>query len=157
MPEPYLLDFDDLPPLDQPGVKLEGTIYPWATLGPIETAKLAKFHEQIRDLATGDSPTVEEASEVVRLMRLQLQTILPTMPETVMEGLTDARVETALRFFDLYRMNDMANEAEQRLEPAARMTASADQVDELNKRIRRIGDRSFPGSNGSTVATPATG
>ena len=153
-----LLDFDDFQPQEQPGIKLDGVVYPWAHLGPVQTAKLAQFQEQIRELTTGEGDvTVEQAEEMVRLQRLQLQTVVPTMPHNVMETLEDARVETALSFFDVWRMNGMADEAEKRLEPAARMSASADQVEAMNQRMRRIGGRSSRDSNGSMVEIPVAG
>ena len=155
-----LLDFDDFQPQEQPGIKLDGVVYPWAHLGPVENAKLAQYHGQIRDLMLGeddDVTTVENAEEVVRINRLQLRTVVPTMPQEVMNELEDARVETALSFFDVWRMNDMANEAEKRLEPATRMSVSADQVQELNQKLRRIGGRSSRDSNGSTAETRVAG
>ena len=153
MTNEHLLDLNALRSQQGAGLQLEDGFYPWVILGPIETAQYMDLQEKIQDIGERNTRrlSIEDASELVAVMRDQLTLILPSASAEVLNAIPDSEVDTILRFFENARLEDQGDLLEEAVEKAEkqatslermkksgeRMDSSATAIDDLNKRMRR--------------------
>ena len=152
MNEDMMLDLNKLRTEDRPGLQLDGKVYPWSMVGPVEAAVFTKHQQEIASMGDENDGALDEeaAKHVVDLQRRILKVILPTLPDDVATDITDDEVGTIIRFFDVWRTNRAVDDLERQLEPAQRARDAAD-------RIASIGDRLSQRSRGSTAANQRPG
>ena len=152
MNEDMMLDLNKLRTEDRPGLQLDGQVYPWAMVGPVEAAVFTRHQQEIASMGDENDGALDEeaAKRVVDLQRRILKLVLPTLPDDVATNITDDEVSTIIRFFDVWRTNKAVDDLERQLEPAQRARDAAD-------RIASIGDRLSQRSRGSTAASQRPG
>ena len=152
MNEDMMLDLNKLRTEDRPGLQLDGKVYPWSMVGPIEAAVYGKHQQELAAIGTENDNVIDEkaAKRIVNLQRKILRLVLPTLPDDVATNITDDEVSTIIRFFDVWRTNRTVDDLERQLEPAQRARDAADQ-------IASIGDRLSQRSRGSTAANQRPG
>ena len=144
-----LLDLDGLRKTKRQGLRIDGHVYAWLIIGPIETVQITALQNEIAEIS-GNDLTLDIAEQLVAKRRELLQTIVPKLPDEIEKDMNEEEVELAIRFFDVWRMNVMVSGMEDQLTPA-------EKASQMAERARSIGERSFQLSKDSTMVTPPLG
>ena len=151
MAKEKLLDLDAVLAQEREGLQFEGTLYPWAMVGPIEQARFIAMQQEIRDVSSDEANlTVEAAGKIVQIQRDLLKLILPTLPDEVASHIHDEQVSDIIRFFDLSRTRQAVDNLEEQMEPAER-------ANKFVERAQTIGASMSPRSNDSTKGSRRPG